>query len=147
MKRTIDDGIVRLGADGQTFDGTRWVSTPGGRIPCVRMTDEAGWRPKLHGRYGYDVPVVDVKGGARLFDVVTDIGLGEPSQGPLRFHDPRNPYATWMLEANEELTIVSRTLGHASLSTTADIYGHITPTTLERSAVRMDDIQQPSETK
>jgi site-specific recombinase XerC len=50
------------------------------------------------------------------------------------------PYATLMLEASEELAIMSRSLGHADLSTTADIHAHLTPTMLERSAARMDAI-------
>jgi site-specific recombinase XerD len=45
-----------------------------------------------------------------------------------------------MLEAGEELAIVSRSLGHADLSTTADVYAHLTPAMLERSADRMDGI-------
>ncbi len=57
-----------------------------------------------------------------------------------RFHDLRHAYATLMLEDGEELAIVSRTLGHADLSTTADVYAHLTPTMLERSATRMDAI-------
>ncbi len=57
-----------------------------------------------------------------------------------RFHDLRHAYATLMIEDGEELAVVSRTLGHADLSTTADIYAHLTPTTLERSAARMDSI-------
>lgn len=43
-----------------------------------------------------------------------------------------------MLEDGEELAVISRSLGHANLSTTADVYAHLTPTTLERSAARMD---------
>jgi integrase len=57
-----------------------------------------------------------------------------------RFHDLRHAYATLMLEAGEELAIVSRTLGHADLSTTADVYAHLTPAMLDRSAARMDGI-------
>jgi site-specific recombinase XerD len=45
-----------------------------------------------------------------------------------------------MIEDGEELAIVSRTLGHGDLSTTADVYAHLTPTMLERSAARMDGI-------
>ena len=44
-----------------------------------------------------------------------------------RFHDLRHAYATLMLEDGEELAVVSRTLGHADLSTTADVYAHLTP--------------------
>jgi integrase len=57
-----------------------------------------------------------------------------------RFHDLRHAYATLMIEAGEELSMVSRSLGHADLSTTADVYAHLTPAMLERSAARMDTI-------
>lgn len=60
-----------------------------------------------------------------------------------RFHSLRHLYATLMLEDGEELAVVSRTLGHADLSTTADIYAHLTPAMLERSAARMDAILTP----
>lgn len=62
---------------------------------------------------------------------------GLPSQ---RFHDLRHCYATLLLEHGEELAVVSRTLGHADLSTTADIYAHLTPAMLERTARRKDEI-------
>jgi integrase len=57
-----------------------------------------------------------------------------------RFHDLRHACATLLLEHGEELAVVSRILGHAELSTTADIYAHLTPAMLERSAARMDAI-------
>jgi integrase len=63
--------------------------------------------------------------------------VGLPRQ---RFHDMRHAYATMMLEDGEELAVVSRSLGHADLSTTADIYAHLTPAMLERTAARMDAI-------
>ena len=44
-----------------------------------------------------------------------------------RFHDLRHCCATIGLSAGEELVVVSRSLGHATLSTTAEIYGHMTP--------------------
>ena len=59
---------------------------------------------------------------------------------PQRFHDLRHAYTTLLLEAGEDLAVVSRTLGHADLSTTADIYAHLTPAMLERTAARMDAI-------
>jgi integrase len=57
-----------------------------------------------------------------------------------RFHDLRHAYATLMLEAGEELAVVSRSLGHSNLSTTADVYAHLTRTMQDRSAARMDGI-------
>jgi hypothetical protein len=56
------------------------------------------------------------------------------------FHDLRHAYATLMIEAGEDLAVVSRSLSHADLSTTADVYAHLTPAILERAAGRMDRI-------
>jgi hypothetical protein len=56
------------------------------------------------------------------------------------FHHLRHAYATLMLEDGEELIVVSRSLGHSTISTTADVYAHVTPATLQRSAERMDGI-------
>jgi integrase len=57
-----------------------------------------------------------------------------------RFHDLRHAYATLMIEDGEELAVVSRSLGHADLSTTADVYAHLTNRMQERAAARMDSI-------
>lgn len=57
-----------------------------------------------------------------------------------RFHDLRHAFATLMLEAGEELVVVSRALGHSNLATTADVYSHVTPAMQEHSATRMDGI-------
>jgi site-specific recombinase XerD len=57
-----------------------------------------------------------------------------------RWHDLRHTYATLLLEDGEELAVISRTLGHSQIATTADIYSHLTPAMLERTAARMDGI-------
>jgi site-specific recombinase XerD len=44
------------------------------------------------------------------------------------------------LEDGEELAVISRMLGHANFSTTANVYAHLTPASLQRSANRMDGI-------
>jgi site-specific recombinase XerD len=43
---------------------------------------------------------------------------GLPQQ---RFHDLRHAYATLMPDDGEELAVISRSLGHANISTTADV--------------------------
>lgn len=63
--------------------------------------------------------------------------LGLPHQA---FHDLRHAFATLMLEDGEDLGVVSRALGHTTLATTADVYGHVTPAMLDRAAARMDSI-------
>lgn len=57
-----------------------------------------------------------------------------------RFHDLRHAFATLQLEDGEELAVISRMLGHANFSTTANVYAHVTPASLQRSADRMDAI-------
>lgn len=57
-----------------------------------------------------------------------------------RFHDLRHAYATLQLELGEELGVISKMLGHSQISTTADVYAHLTPAMLERSADRMEGI-------
>ena len=57
-----------------------------------------------------------------------------------RFHDLRHAFATLMIESGEDLGVVSRILGHADLSTTADVYAHLTPAMLDRAAERMNTI-------
>jgi integrase len=58
-----------------------------------------------------------------------------------RFHDLRHAYATLLLEDGEELGVISRTLGHANITTTANVYSHVTPSMQERTAARMDAIR------
>jgi integrase len=57
-----------------------------------------------------------------------------------RFHDLRHYAATLRLEQGEELAVVSRILGHASIATTAAVYGHLTDAMLGRAAERTDVI-------
>lgn len=57
-----------------------------------------------------------------------------------RFHDLRHASATLRVEQGEDLATVSRILGHASITTTANVYGHLTDAMLDRDAERMDGI-------
>jgi integrase len=67
--------------------------------------------------------------------VLADAGL--PRQ---RFHDLRHAFATLQLEAGADLFEVSRALGHASITTTANVYAHWTSSMAERTAERMSEI-------
>jgi integrase len=56
------------------------------------------------------------------------------------FHQLRHACATLLLESGEELANISKLLGHSSLATTADFYGHLTPDISRRAANRMGAI-------
>jgi integrase len=43
-----------------------------------------------------------------------------------------------LLEAGEDIGVVSRLLGHSSVSLTLDTYGHLTDRMTERASARLD---------
>ena len=63
--------------------------------------------------------------------------LGLPQR---RFHDLRHTFATLAIEAGEDIAVVSRALGHASVAITADVYMHVTPAMKDRLAQRMEAV-------
>lgn len=55
----------------------------------------------------------------------------------LRFHDLRHTYASFLIEANIHVAEMSRLLGHASVSVTIDVYGHILPKQTADTAAKL----------
>ena len=53
----------------------------------------------------------------------------------VRLHDLRHSHASLMLKAGVQPKVISERLGHSSISTTMDIYGHVLPG-LQEDAVR-----------
>lgn len=86
--------------------------------------------------------------------VMEAAGLGEygpepekPRSGPTpkreftpshRVYDLRHSFATLLLEAGEDLLVVSRLLGHSTIKLTADTYAHVTQERREEAAQRFD---------
>lgn len=66
---------------------------------------------------------------------VTAAGLSS-----IRLHDVRHTYATVALSAGVPITIVSRRLGHATVSITLDVYSHVLPTDDGDAAVKVAGI-------
>jgi len=46
---------------------------------------------------------------------------------PMRFHDLRHTHAAWLIAQGEHPKTIQSRLGHASISTTLDRYGHLMP--------------------
>ena len=55
----------------------------------------------------------------------------------VRFHDLRHSCASWMLGAGENVSFVSKHLGHSSINVTVDIYHHVMPQELQEVSDRM----------
>ncbi|MGW6446868.1 tyrosine-type recombinase/integrase [Lentzea sp. NPDC055074] len=62
---------------------------------------------------------------------------------PARVHDLRHTAATLLLMDGATIREVMEQLGHASISTTANIYGHVLDEAKRRLATRMDRLSEP----
>ncbi|HEV3091292.1 MAG TPA: tyrosine-type recombinase/integrase [Candidatus Cybelea sp.] len=56
----------------------------------------------------------------------------------IRLHDLRHTFASMALDAGVDLKTVSNALGHSTISTTADIYAHVTDALMRDAAERID---------
>ena len=56
----------------------------------------------------------------------------------VRFHDPRHTYATQLLLAGVHPKVAQERLGHSTITTTLDLYSHVTETMQEDAAGRLD---------
>jgi integrase len=57
-----------------------------------------------------------------------------------RFHDMRHSFATLLLDAGEEVAVISKMLGHADYSTTVDVYSHLSRERSRVAAARIDGL-------
>jgi integrase len=67
----------------------------------------------------------------RLVSRITDLPR-------VRFHDLRHSHATQLLLAGVHPKVAQERLGHASITTTIDLYSHVTETMQGDAAVRLD---------
>jgi len=64
-----------------------------------------------------------------------------------RFHDGRHTHASLLLKQNVHPKVVQERLGHATISTTLDLYSHVAPGLQEAAAVRFDEALAPTTKK
>ncbi|MFH2072434.1 MAG: tyrosine-type recombinase/integrase [Actinomycetota bacterium] len=57
----------------------------------------------------------------RVWKPAVAASVGEP----MRLHDLRHTHVALLIAADEEPYVLSRRLGHASIRTTFDVYGHL----------------------
>jgi integrase len=70
--------------------------------------------------------------------IVKRAGLGH-----FRLHDARHTHASLLLKQGTHPKVVQERLGHATISTTLDLYSHVAPGLQEAAAKRFDEVLAP----
>lgn len=137
--------VTRKLAEPKTERARRTLTMPGAVVDALRAQRVRQLEERLAAKAWADPELVfaspigtplDPRNVTRRFQTAI-ARAGLPRQ---RFHDLRHAFATLHLEGGEELAVVSKMLGHANLSTTADVYAHLTTGMHARAAARMDGI-------
>ncbi len=94
--------------------------------------------------------------GGKASDLMFTNGAGNPIDGanllsqefrptleragirPVRFHDLRHTNAALRIASGENFKFIQQQMGHASISTTMNLYGHLLPEASEGSGQRLD---------
>ena len=76
------------------------------------------------------VPVTTYR---KLKSIVKGLGLDD-----VRFHDLRHTFALFSLQNGDDIKTLQENMGHANISTTLDVYGHVSERMKQESAARMD---------
>jgi integrase len=63
-----------------------------------------------------------------------------------RIHDLRHTAAALMVQAGSPPKMLQEIMGHASITTTPDLYGHLYPGNMDRYADRLDDAAEDAGT-
>jgi integrase len=87
---------------------------------------QEAWQTEGHVFTMQDGRALDPAYITRLFQKLRK-GAGEELP-PLSFHGLRHCAASLMLASGADIAVVSKLLGHASISITADVYGHLVGT-------------------
>lgn len=130
-RRTIDLAAETVAAlrplvEGRPADALVFVNARGEAVKGATFHDNV-WQPAV--RLANGEPAQAGKRIARRKDAAGE--LLQPLSPPLgkrpRIHDARHSCASWLLGAGIPINYVQAHLGHESITTTVDRYGHIMP--------------------
>lgn len=69
-----------------------------------------------------------------------NVFCGKEFQAGTTFHSLRHTHATMLLEAGEDLELVSKRLGHSNLNITAKIYSHVLDQRMQKTRALLDEV-------
>lgn len=94
-----------------------------------------------------DLVFSQLNGGPLLPDTVSHAWTKMAKRTGLkhfRLHDGRHTHASLLLKQNVHPKVVQERLGHATISTTLDLYSHVAPGLQEAAAARFDEALAPT---
>jgi len=136
-KRTIkvpDDALTAVLPLIERAD--EWVFTNSKGLPVRHQTFwEVVWVPAVRLSNGKPAFATAQRSDRPWSASPSSIWNREPSKSPIRkeprIHDLRHSHASWLINAGVPLTAIQRRLGHESVKTTSDTYGHLSPDMLQ----------------
>lgn len=118
MPAVCRDDLVELTA-GRAPDAFVFTNSRGG--PVRHQAFHGGvWTPAVRAFAG-DTRRVQPQKRGRPRVVWDATGHGKRP----RIHDLRHSFASWAIAAGHSLTAIQRTMGHETITTTSDTYGHL----------------------
>jgi integrase len=108
-----------------------------GHLPTCEVPDMRGGKKTIQlmfpGRFGGPIDGDNFR--KQVFEPLVD-----KSKLPrFRFHDIRHTFASLLLAQGESVTYVKEQMGHSSIQTTVDVYGHLVPGSNRIAVNRLDD--------
>jgi len=148
----VNKQLVRVrGGNGEHFlrstkkDNIRYIAIPGivaDRLKAIRehqrelaAEEPCTYRNDMNLVFTNDTGkyLVEITVYKSLKKIFAGIGLPES-----RFHDLRHSYAVALLEADVDVKTLQNNLGHSNISTTLDIYAHVTQRLQKDSADKLE---------
>ncbi|MFA5864236.1 MAG: tyrosine-type recombinase/integrase [Phycisphaerae bacterium] len=149
----------------RSYSHGRWSTPKSNKSRIVDMSDQLrttllAHRSRLTQRFKRGLPTTKVPNGHKgetEIQLVFPSREGGPTDGDnlrnrvfydllekvdipkIRFHDIRHTFASLLLQNGESLHYVKEQMGHASITTTVDIYGHLVPGSNRNAVNRLDD--------
>lgn len=143
----INSKTILIFQEPKTEAGKRIVPIPKNIMPQLEkhQTKQKEYKLQSYGLYKEDIDLVfcNKLGGpmepsnirSRLYKLTEQAGIDHAGM-----HALRHSYATRLLEADESGKVVQELLGHSSIATTLDIYGHVMPEKKKQSAERINHL-------
>lgn len=141
-----DDGVSRIGRpktkksrrtislDAETVEALGTPAAPDRRVFVGMLGADRIW----YGRYRESIFQRAVV-AARDPEKCAALGLQSITKSP-KIHDLRHTHASWLIAKNVPLPVIQHRLGHESITTTIDVYGHLAPESMNATALVVEGI-------